>query len=166
MSEEQVKARQLLELFRQIRTASDNSQLNAEKTWIVKQLDDAELAALVPKISIVGLHMLSALTSNNKTGIELANELDVTRGGITRAARTLVDLALVEKVQQTTDKKKIYYQLTPLGKKIAQVHTQMHRELEKKFFDLVATNYSSADLDLVINFLQTLTQAEHEFHVF
>ncbi|QCQ04971.1 transcriptional regulator [Ligilactobacillus animalis] len=166
MSEEQVKTRQLLELCRQIRTTNDNGQLNAEKKWIIQQLDDDTLVAMIPKISIVGLHILSALTCNDKTGIELANELSVTRGGITRAARILVELSLVEKVPQTTDKKKIYYHLTPLGKKLALVHTQMHLELEKKFFDLVATNYSSADLDLIINFLQDLTQAEHEFHTF
>ena len=70
--------------------------------------------------------LLSSLESDDKTGIELSEQLQVTRGGITRAAKKLMQYDLISSLQKQDDRKKIYYHLLDSGKKIAIVHDKMH----------------------------------------
>ena len=155
-------AHQIAHQIRQIRVQKNS--VNRKQQWMQAHLTDANLRAILPKVSIVGLHLLSAIAMQPQTGIELAATLDVTRGGITRAAKTLTQLALVEPFQPANEHKKVYYRLTPTGQTIAQVHDAMHAEFNQAIQQHLYGKYTPADLQLVNQFLADLLTFEHDFH--
>ena len=99
-------------------------------------------------------HILDTLSQHNElTGIKIAQELGVTRGGITRAARKMQDEKLIVAVRHEDNKKNIYYQLTPEGQKIARLHAEMHQELYRQLQEKISTDFTSDELDSIIRFL-------------
>lgn len=155
-----LSATDLLSLIEQLRSQGDSS--SQEKNWIQTHLTDPQLAQLIPSLSIVALHILSSLEKEDQTGIDLANHLHVTRGGVTRAAKKLIANDLVQSFKHEDDQKRIYYSLTTQGKEIAKIHDQMHHELNEKFKKFIKDNYSPADLNLIAKFLESILIMENQ----
>lgn len=156
------KIRHTIEL---LRTQHGNIHGSKEQQWIQEHLNDGDqnLKEIVLSLSIVAFHMLSALEVNEMTGIELAEKINVTRGGVTRAAKKLLQYNLISAAKHEDDKKKIYYSLTADGKKIAQVHDQMHGMIQEKLVNALTSKYSENELQTVANFLEDLYQLEKKF---
>ncbi|QNQ81019.1 MarR family transcriptional regulator [Lactobacillus sp. PV034] len=154
-------ANDLLNLIKQLRTHTDSS--SKEKRWIQLHLSDPQLTKIIPSLSVVALHILSILEKKDLTGIDLANKLNVTRGGITRAAQKLITNNLVQTFKHEDDQKRIYYSLTSQGAKIAKVHDQMHMRINNKFEQFIKNKYSSADLNLIGGFLSDILLMENNF---
>ncbi|GEO69653.1 MarR family winged helix-turn-helix transcriptional regulator [Levilactobacillus acidifarinae] len=150
----------ILDQIKAIRTSREST--TAEQNWIIQRLTDPQLKVKLPDISIVGLHLLSALQTEPLTGIVLAQQLGVTRGGVTRAAKKLVTQGLLQTFQKPTDHKKIFYQLTPTGRTIAQQHDAMHRVLNQQLITQLKGHYSPEELSVVLRFLTDLTQFEEQ----
>lgn len=142
---------------------TERDAVNREQSWIVNHLEEPKLSAMVPKTSIVGLHILSALKQQDMTGIELAQTLNVTRGGVTRAAKTLLKLVLITSYKQSTNQKNVYYKLTENGRTIADTHDEMHATLEAQRLKVIREKYNDDDLALIGNFLHDMLLAEREF---
>lgn len=115
------------------------------------------------KVSIVALHILSALEIKSKTGVELATELQVTRGGITRAAKKLLQFELIIVQKAPNDKKKIYYALTSNGKVVAKLHDEIHQEIITEIEEKFSDKYSENELKTIIRFLHDLREFEDNF---
>lgn len=159
MSEQQ--AQTIITKFQKLQ-AENNSQTD-ERAWISEHLTSSQLKEIVPKVSLIGLHILSALEAGEKNGITLAQELNVTRGGVSRAASKLEAFDLLEKKQRSDNKKNFYYALTPLGAQLAQVHDEMHAHLEQKLCQLLENNYTSAEQDVIIRFIEDAGQLKNHF---
>jgi DNA-binding MarR family transcriptional regulator len=153
---------QIYQEIEKIRLAGSNGHTSAERNWLLKRLDDDRLKERVATISVTGLHMLSALQTQAKTGIELADELQVTRGGITRAAKKLLAQQLVTAVKKKNNQKKIYYQLTAAGKKVAVLHDQLHQDLQAKVINELEQEFSPANLQTVAKFLHKFNECEQD----
>lgn len=108
------KIRHTIEL---LRVQHSNIHGSQEQQWIQEHLTDKKLKQEVLNLSIVAFHILSVLESGEQTGIEIAEKINVTRGGVTRAAKKLLQYGLITAVKHPDDKKKIYYSLTSNGKK-------------------------------------------------
>lgn len=160
MAQEPVDA--IFQEIKAIRIVGANSHNSYERQWIEKKIDDPKLKDKVADLSIVSLHVLSALENGEKTGVEIAAELSVTRGGVTRAAKKLLAKDLIEAGKKPDNQKNIYYGLTTTGKKIAQVHDEMHRMLKEKMVNALSKKYSVKELQLVSNFLQDFIKQEKE----
>ncbi|MBU7460732.1 MULTISPECIES: MarR family winged helix-turn-helix transcriptional regulator [Lactiplantibacillus] len=131
-----------------------------EQKWLKQHINEANLRRLLPDISIVGLHLLSALEAGPQTGIDLATTLGVTRGGITRAAKRLTSQGLIGSFQQPDDHKKIFYRLTPSGRKLAHYHDQMHAARNHEAVSMLREHYSLEELAVIQRFLLDLTGYE------
>lgn len=157
-------ANHIYELIQQMQSNRQSDHGSKEQQWIIKHLDDPQLQQIIPKLSIVALHILSALEhSTQQTGIELANTLKVTRGGITRAAKKLLNYDLIVAHKLPDNQKNLYYSITPQGKKIAIIHDQMHHTLKTDLINRVTNKYSEKELIIVNNFLADLLNAENQF---
>lgn len=106
---------------------------------------------------------MSALEIKSKTGVELATELQVTRGGITRAAKKLLQFELITAQKAPNDKKKIYYALTSNGKVVANLHDEMHQEIITEIEEKFSDKYSENELKTIIRFLHDLREFEDNF---
>lgn len=132
-----------------------NQDVVNEHRKLALELNDPKLQTIAENISILGLHILSSLEDEPLTGIELANLLEATRGGISRAAKTLIEYQLIQSFQPHDDKKKIYYRLTADGANLAQAHDEMHHKLEIAFRNQILKGLSIEDQQVIVNFLDS-----------
>lgn len=151
---------QIRQTIEALRVQHNNVHGSREQQWIQDHLTDAGLQKVVRKLSIVAFHTLSALETGEKTGIEIAEEITVTRGGVTRAAKKLRQYDLVNAVKHADDQKKIYYSLTEDGRKLALVHDQLHETIKQELVDTLTTKYSKNDLRVVARFLNDFYRLE------
>lgn len=151
----------ILDQIRQLRSARQS--VSNEQQWIQNLIDDQHLREIIPKLSIVSLHIATALLDGEMTGIELARQLNVTRGGITRAAKSLLSYQLVVDQKHAGDKKKIYYSLTTAGRKVAIGHQRMHEKMDQTFAKKMDQRYTQAELARFSQMLEEVQQLEKEF---
>ena len=145
-----------------IRAQHNNVHGSQEQQWMEKHVTDPQLKEIVPKLSIVAFHILSAIEDDEQTGIQIAKELNVTRGGITRAAKKLIQYDLVRTNQHPDDKKKIYYSLTESGRSLALLHDQLHQTIQSTLVNQLTAKYSQDELQTVSQFLTDLYRLEGE----
>ena len=127
--------------------------------WILEQLDNDKLEKEVLTLSVVALHILSALTKEDLTGIELATKLSVTRGGVTRAVQNLIKYQFLTTYQSESDKKKIFYHLTVKGRKVATIHDKMHKIMDIKLGQIF-NKYNEQEKSIILSFLSDLLVAD------
>ncbi|QDK70820.1 transcriptional regulator [Lactococcus protaetiae] len=132
---------------------SQKGNRTLESQWILRQLGDEELTKEVTSLSVVALHILSSLKEKDLTGVELASRLEVTRGAITRAAGNLTAYHFVKVYQLDVDKKKIFYQLTDKGRKVAAVHDKMHEKIDEIFNEQIFLKYTENEKRVILGFL-------------
>lgn len=154
---------QIQQTIEALRIQHNNVHGSREQRWIQDHLTDAGLQKIVRNLSIVAFHTLSVLETGEKTGIEIAEEIAVTRGGVTRAAKKLRQYGLVNAVKHADDQKKIYYSLTEDGRKLALVHDQLHETIKQELVDTLTTKYSKNDLQVVARFLNDFYRLEQHF---
>ena len=136
----------------ELRHATDNR--SQERKWI-----DDKLEKEVLTLSVVALHILSALTKKDLTGIELATKLSVTRGGVTRAVQNLIKHQFLTTYQADNDKKKIYYHITTKGLKVASIHDKMHKIMDLKLGQIF-DKYNENEKSIILNFLSDFNLTE------
>ena len=65
--------------------------LERNQKWLLKKIDTPELQELAEKLSILSSQVLNEIArNNNQSAADIANELNVTRGGISRVAKRLI----------------------------------------------------------------------------
>lgn len=141
----------------ELRHATDNR--SQERKWILEQVNDDKLEKEVLTLSVVALHILSALTKKDLTGIELATKLSVTRGGVTRAVQNLIKHQFLTTYQAYNDKKKIYYHITTKGLKVASIHDKMHKIMDLKLGQIF-DKYNENEKSIILNFLSDFNLTE------
>lgn len=150
------KIDQIAILVWQIQNAH-NGKLTVAQEWMLKNTQDDELKKIIPKMSIVAYHLLEVLVHNKElTGIKIAQQLGVTRGGVTRAAQKMRNEGVITAVQHKDNKKNIYYRLTVKGKRLAQLHAKMHDELYQQLHEKIAAEFTDEELDTIIRFLSEI----------
>lgn len=143
-----------------IRTQHGNLNGSREQQWIQDHVINERLQQVVPHLSIVAFHMLSAIENGELTGIQIAQQLHVTRGGVTRAAQKLIQYGLIHTSQHPDDKKKIYYSLTADGQALAAIHDRLHQKVQAALTAQLTAKYSPAELQVVAHFLDDLYHLE------
>ena len=64
--------------------------LERNQKWLLKKIDTPELQELAEKLSILSSQVLNEIArNNNQSAADIANELNVTRGGISQVAKWL-----------------------------------------------------------------------------
>lgn len=108
------------------------------------------------KLSITECHVISCIsTLKEANGISIAENLRMTRGGISKIATRLIEKGLITTYKDETNQKKIFYILTPLGEKINLIHEQLHRENHNSLCS-IANNYTLQEQEIIIRFIKEL----------
>ncbi|MFC4653148.1 MarR family transcriptional regulator [Lactococcus nasutitermitis] len=140
-------------------------QATDERRWILTHLENSLSEKEAGSLSVVSFHILSALVTSEKTGVELAEILHVTRGGITRATRNLLKFSLITSFQSADDRKKIFYRLTEKGQKFATIHDQMHQEMTQLFEENLFDKYNETEKNLILKFLTDANKVEEKLNL-
>ena len=143
---------QISKELHELRHATDNR--SQERSWILAQLDNDKLEKEVLTLSVVALHILSALTKEDLTGIKLATKLSVTR-----AVQNLIKYQFLTTYQSESDKKKIFYHLTVKGRKVATIHDKMHKIMDIRLGQIF-DKYNEQEKSIILSFLSDFNLTE------
>ncbi|WP_019908833.1 MarR family transcriptional regulator [Paenibacillus sp. HW567] len=104
--------------------------------------------------SITAIHVIDCIGRHEPVNsTTIAEILDLSKASITKIGGRLLKDGLVNRTQKDDNKKESYFQLTPQGKKIFDLHAQLH-EIEAQRFYRFVDKYSAAELQLIRKFLQ------------
>ncbi|MGV0168137.1 MarR family winged helix-turn-helix transcriptional regulator [Furfurilactobacillus sp. WILCCON 0119] len=138
--------------------ASETDQPDREHQWMMAHIDDETLVPLIPQLSMLALHFLAALQDGPQNGRPLADQLAVTRGGISRVAKRLANLGVIVMRKRPENQKEVFYELTATGMTIATCHAAMHAEIDRENAERMA-QFSEAELTVINRFLKTMADA-------
>lgn len=137
---------------------SSESDDDSEKKWLIDHSSNPKFKQLIPQMSVLSLHTLEVISQNEGIkGVDIANELNVTKGAISKTTRKLLDHGLIRKAQSPTNLKEIYFYETPLGSELSKLHQELHIEMDKKSMELLKI-YDIESLKTVAEFLEKLAQ--------
>jgi DNA-binding MarR family transcriptional regulator len=127
-----------------------------DRLWLMERTADERLKKLLPRLSVSSLHILDVINAHDSIkGIDIAREMEVTKGAVSKITRKLLDQGLIRKDQLPTNLKEIYFSVTPLGAELAELHRQFHLEQDQKGTELLAS-FDQASLEIVADFLEKL----------
>jgi len=136
----------------------NESDEDAEKKWLQEHTSNDLIRKRAPQLSVLGMHVLDVIHRNERIrGIDIARELKVTKGAVSKVTRKLADLGFVHKSQLPSNLKEVYFAVTPLGAELAKLHEEMHRELDRQSLELIRT-YDARSLELISDFLHKLAE--------
>lgn len=136
----------------------NESDDDVEKNWLIENTFNPEIKQLAPILSILSLHVLEVISEKEGIkGVDIAKELNVTKGAISKTTRKMLDQGLIKKEQRPTNLKEIYYYVTPLGAELSELHRLMHLEKDKKAFELLKS-YDLKSLELISDFIEKLAR--------
>jgi DNA-binding MarR family transcriptional regulator len=148
-------------LFQILANESDD---DAEKRWLMEHTSNPKLKQLAPHLTILSLHTLDVISISEKEGVkgvDIAKELNVTKGAVSKSTQRLLNHGLIKKERRPDNRKEIYFYVTPLGAELAELHRQMHREKDQKAFELLCS-YDLPSLELITDFMEKLARLSGE----
>lgn len=91
--------------------------------------------------------------AKNPNVTKLSKALNITRGGISRLIKKLINKGAVQIYTNETNRKEIYYKLTSIGKKVFDIHKKMHYAYHKKDIQFFK-QFSKKDIETGLNFIK------------
>jgi DNA-binding MarR family transcriptional regulator len=104
------------------------------------------------------IHTLSAIYSNSGVNAsELARVLGITNGAVTQVVNKLVKKDLLEKYNEASNKKEVYFRLTQRGSKACEIHNRLEQDM---FADTLSflENLDNEGINVISVFMEKLTK--------
>lgn len=122
-----------------------------DKQEILSKLCESEE---IRKYNNSELHVIAAIGDlENPNVTAIAVHMGMTKGGISKNIKKLIDAGLVNSYQAENNNRKIFYRLTDEGKKIYDQHAIAHKNWTRRdnaFF----SQFSDAEINNVADFLE------------
>lgn len=84
---------------------------------------------------------------------KVAEHMRMTRGAISKMTKKLSAKGLIEKYTLETNKKEIYFRLTPQGRLLFEEHAKRHKRWEQRDMEFLS-RYSKEEVGTVYKFMQ------------
>lgn len=124
--------------------------LFSKKIW----LDGYKMKESLKDYKPSEIHCMEYIGKSEDSNVtKLAETFYMTRSGISKITKKLIEKGLIESYQRPDNKKEIYFKLTEQGKAIYKVHEELHKEFQerdKAVFDHV----TEKQLDSMIDFAE------------
>lgn len=139
-----------------LRFLAYESDDDSEKKWLINRIDNERISKNLHRISILALHTLDIIWKKGPlNGVAIAEELNVTKGAISKVTAKLLDYGFIRKEKRPDNKKEIYFSTTQDGELVAECHQAMHTEMDRQGMALMNV-YTADDLNLIADFLEKL----------
>jgi DNA-binding MarR family transcriptional regulator len=99
------------------------------------------------------IHWIGMLNDPNVT--KIADQMQMTRGAISKIARKLLSKDLIASYKKPTNNKEIYYQLTENGRRLFDEHKKCHTQVRQEKLTLLQS-FSEAEQDSILRFLNAI----------
>jgi len=130
-----------------------------ERKWLVQHCSDPELSRLIAEITVAELHVVDAVGRLEPVnGITVSKDSGVPKGTVSKIARRLIGKKLLTSESLQDNKKEILFRTTSLGKKLFELHQQLHAEIEKGASAFL-NRYSEQELAFLGRVLQDAVNA-------
>lgn len=97
--------------------------------WLNKHEMEQQLKGYTPS----KIHCLEAIRYTTQPNVQkLSQQLFMTRGAVSKLTKKLVNKNLIERYQDSSNKKEIYYRLTEEGEQIERLHQQIHEKYQAR----------------------------------
>lgn len=127
-----------------------------DRLWLMEHISDDRLKKLLPLLSVSSLHVLDVIVAHEGIkGIDIARDMGITKGAVSKITRKLLDQGLITKTQLPDNLKEILFSVTPLGAELAELHRLFHREQDQKTVEFL-TGFDATSLETVADFLEKL----------
>lgn len=144
----------VLDLYEQLTYHIENEEHSEEKL-LRKELNERKTLAKIP-LSLTECHMIACIGGNDDemvNGTFIAKNLNITKGGVSKAASKLINKKMIETVKSESNRKEIYYVLTAIGRDAYLAHEQMHEKAHQQHQQIL-NEYTNEELAAVKKFLK------------
>lgn len=149
----QLKNRIEKSIYRILISETDEDQ---DRLWLMDRISDDQLKKMLPHLSVSSLHVLDVINRHEGIiGADIARDMDLTKGAVSKITRKLLDQDLIQKKQLPDNLKEIYFSVSPLGAELAELHRLFHQEKDKKAMGLLAS-FDVPSLEIVADFMEKL----------
>lgn len=150
----EMKVDKVLELYESLTYQIENEEHGEEKL-LSKELSSHKLLKNT-KLSLTECHVVACIGDNDTAnGTFIAKTLNITKGGVSKAAAKLIQKKMIKSLRMQDNKKEVYYELTELGKQLHYAHSIMH-ERAKEHQRKVLAGYTDQELSVVAKFLKDI----------
>lgn len=133
----------------------NNKLLNQFKEYLEKQdiLNKLTESQNLNDFGYSEIHTITAIGDLEKPNVtEIAKELKMTRGAISKITKKLISKGLIESFEIPENKQKVFFKLTDTGKVLYSEHDKRHNEWEER--DLQFMNkFSTEQLETISLFM-------------
>jgi DNA-binding MarR family transcriptional regulator len=108
-------------------------------------------------LNMTEIHVISCIGQNEPINLTtIADSLEISKGNISKVCTKLLQHNWVRKTQLSDNKKEIFFRLTPAGKKLFDLHEELHMKAEMQFLGFL-DSYQEKELEFAKRFLRDLT---------
>ena len=117
-----------------------------------------EWEATFDGINLAEVHCIDRIGTIEYANVtKIANEMDMTRGAISKICKRLLNKGLVESYQRPDNNKEIYYRLTEDGQHVYNEHQTLHSQARQEKLSLINT-YSEYEQSIILCFLNDINR--------
>lgn len=111
--------------------------------------------------SLTQLHILSLIVQrpNQLYNAMLSKLLNISKPGITKAIRFLLERQLISVVDNCPNEKEVRFKATIKGEKLENIHKKLHAEAQSHY-ETLFKHFSDSELNVVIRFLNYWSKVE------
>ncbi|MGM0167770.1 hypothetical protein IGI39_002754 [Enterococcus sp. AZ135] len=130
------------------------SEVFNKRAW----LDKVKMEKALAGYTVSEVHCIEFIGKHKDPNVtKMAESMYMTRGAISKLTKKMLKKGYIERYQKTDNKKEIYFKLTTEGKKVFDIHEQLHREFEDRD-EVVFEPVTEEQYDAFLKFLERYNQ--------
>lgn len=136
--------------------------LERNQKWLLQQIESPELQELTEKLSILSIQVLNEIAKGTyQNAADIAQELNVTRGGVSRIAKRLIQDDLIEEAPKKKNHKEVSYILTDKGKAIHEVHLKLLTGIQNSHLNIIRS-FEEKEQEAILKYLKQVSDLSVE----
>ncbi len=127
---------------------------NDTKQWMVQNSQNPKVAEILQDSTLMMLRVLDAIGQLEPVnGITISKQFRIPKGSVSKTTRRLIAKKLIKKESLPNNKKEVLFRLTPLGRKLFDVHRAFNQQMERGFVQFLQ-KYDADQLHFIVRVLQ------------
>ena len=132
--------------------------LEMNQDWLLEQIESPELRSIIKKLSILSLNVLYEIGRHeDQNPATIAESLNVTRGGVSRISKRLLNDSLIEVTQKSDNQKEKFYILTSQGQLVFEAYDKLVQRIYQKNLDIIR-QFSAEEQQTIFSYIKKVSE--------